>query len=375
MKNSRFTYDILATVDTLGSLVDIPMHEIYLDPEAGIESFMKGKPLLEDLCGDIPLQIPYTTPVIKYGHLHELGLPLQFPKGGQVAPSHMELSLSEVESLIRSAPFSQGNEFGKEQTKNQIHYLKRMRDAFPSRVYWGWQWEGPLTSLWALMGSDFFLSFYDEPEKTKEVLLLMAQSICDYIHLYSKIDGVYPVDPFPDHGRLCDDLAAMLSPALWPEFVNPSWDLCLSKALLSRKIHCEGMVKEHLPNLRTIPISNFDPGISPQLNPLLLQEYLPDIPFSWRLGSFHYAEMTNHDVEQFVFQAAYQGAYNVFTVFEPIMCDSVTIQKVHSFANAAEKAVAVTKNTMNLVERQLALRPYIDEQWNWNNWKGYASFQ
>ena len=370
-RKRSFSYDIIASLDTLCHLVDIPLYDVYHDPWSGIQAFKKGVPLLRGMTESINLQIPYTTPVVKYGHLHELGLQLLFPGDGQVAPAHHSFSLDDLDQLIESVDFKDGIESRTSLFQEQFAYLGSMRKEFKERVFWGWQWEGPVTSVWALMGTGFFTAFYDEPEKMKKILGKMAGSISEFIDLYTKLDGISPADPFPDHGRLCDDLAAMLSPNFWDDYVVPCWSLCFDQSLKSRKLHCEGMVPGHLVYLEKMGVSDFDSGISQKLNPDLIQNQITGIPFSWRLGSFHYQDMTVEDIAQFVYYSAAAGASNVFTIFEPIMCNTVTIEKVKAFMSAAERVESLFNAAPLEHDRSKVLKPLIDKNWSWDNWTGY----
>lgn len=370
-RQGRFSYDIIASLDTLCHVADIPFYDVYHDSWSGIQAFKKGVPLLREMAESIELQIPYTTPVVKYGHLHELGLQLLFPRDGQVAPAHLSLSLDDLEQVIESVDFKESIESRTSLFREQFAYLNSMRKVFKDRVFWGWQWEGPITSAWAFMGAGFFTAFYDNPGKMKQILGKMARSISEFIDLYTKLDGVYPADPFPDHGRLCDDLAAMLSPDFWDDYVVPAWSFCFDQSLKSRKLHCEGMVPGHLAYLEEMGISDFDSGISQKLNPVLIQSQIAGIPFSWRLGSFHYQDMTVEDVTQFVYHSASAGAYNVFTIFEPIMCNTVTIEKVKAFMSAAERV----KSMLNAAPPEQSCREVLDsvtdKNWCWDDWTGY----
>ncbi len=366
-----FSYDIIGTVDSLCFTADIPPQEVYLNPEAGIDAFLLGLPIFREMTSGLPVSVPYTTPVIKYGHLHELGLPLCFPEEGQVAPGHLSLSLDEIDEHIKNVDFNEELKNRTELTRNQFAYLESMRNTFSERVSWGWQWEGPLTSVWALMGTSFFTQFYDDPEKLRRVLINMSRSISSYVNMYCKIDGISPADPFPDHGRLCDDLAAMISPEFWSEFVVPSWSECFSSSFKSRKVHCEGMVKEHLSYLGVLEVNDFDSGISSKLNPDILNKNIKNIPFCWRLGSFHYEDMTIEDIRQFVYHSAAAGVRNIFTIFEPIMCNPLMIEKVRSFHSASEDVIRILTNKPAGMDRKKAISPLIDESWKWENWGGF----
>jgi hypothetical protein len=58
----------------------------------------------------------------------------------------------------------------------------------------------------------------------------------------------------------------------------------------------------------------------------------------WRLGSFRYREMTEQDVEAFVFDAVAGGASEVFTVAAAEICHAEGAAKVRAFIRAAKEA-------------------------------------
>jgi hypothetical protein len=82
--------------------------------------------------------------------------------------------------------------------------------------------------------------------------------------------------------------------------------------------------------------------------------------YVWRLGSFHYDSMNEEDIRQFVYHAAAQQAERVFTVFEPVMCNEKTIEKVRQFYISSEKCKTDTN-----------LKRFLDPTWCWENWGGF----
>ena len=86
---------------------------------------------------------------------------------------------------------------------------------------------------------------------------------------------------------------------------------------------------------KDIGLVRFDPSISPKLNPKIINEKCR-VPFGWRLGNFHYPNLSCQEVEDFVFQAVYDGASYVFTYVADAMCNEETVKKVHSFIKAAK---------------------------------------
>lgn len=97
------------------------------------------------------------------------------------------------------------------------------------------------------------------------------------------------------------------------------------------------MRAEQLPQLEKLAIIDYDPGISPKLNPKLINEGTA-VPFGWRLPGFSYGSMSCRDAEDFVYQAVADGAGYVFTFIEAVMCDEETAEKVRAFITAAKEA-------------------------------------
>ena len=367
---SPFDVYVIATVDTLGHLCGISMYDLYSSPKACITAFNEGIPKLKKLLGDdIPLIVPYTTPVIKYGHLNTLGIPLLFPETGQVALDMSNIGLEEIVTVLEKQ--KRKGTFSSELCDSQKEYLAIMREAFPKeRVHWGWQWEGPLTTLWALSGIESMYAVYDEPELFKRCMHLVTDSIIEYTKFYCEVDHTHVLDPFPDHGRLCDDIAAMYSPDMWPEMVIPFWKQFYTAPIPAIKLHCEDMRPAHLTHLEELNLTDFDPGISLRLNPEILSQY-PRIPFCWRLGSFHYPDMSLSSIHDFVYSAASCSAGYVFTVLEPIMCVSETIEKVRHLYHSGREVASL----LHAGKKREELNKELIEEYPkgyWASWGGYS---
>jgi len=330
-----FDHFIIAGADCLSGIMNINMKDVFLEPAVGVEIFKKGRSLLHSLIGeDVPVSIPVSTPLIKYGHANCLGSELSFPDIGQVGiKSNFSGYEQAIKSLKNKIDFA-----STAMTGFYLDYYNQMKKAFPDeKVYWGWQWEGPVTTAWELVGESFMYDLYDKPEQVKHFIHAVTESIVDYCKFFCEVEGTDFLDPFPDHGRVCDDIAAMLPPAMWPEFVLPYWKMFFDGPVSEAKIHCEDMAVEHLKYLDGAEIVDYDSGISPKLNPEIINENT-SMPFGWRLGSFNYDEMTTRDVSDFVFQAVADGASYVFTCIEFVMCRPETIEKIRVFNDSAEKA-------------------------------------
>lgn len=363
-----YPYDafVFTSAETLGYLCNISLYDEFMDAEASIEAYRKGEPILAELFEGIDVIAPVTTPIIKYGHMNSVGVPLIFPKTGQVALDMKQTDLSEVLKILKKPC-----DFLGDLTPFHVEYLKKMRQAFPGRrVHWGWQSEGPVTTIWGLAGNDAMYGVYDEPELFRECMDAVIDSLVGYTKFYCQIDGTAVMDPFPDHGRICDDIAAMFSPALWGEFVLPYWKRFMDEAPVpSRKIHCEDMKKSHLGLLDSLNLEDYDPGISPFLNPQMIADST-DTPFCWRLGSFLYPQMSEEMCHDFAIQAAVDGAQYTFTAIEPMMCTPEIIRKIRAYYDGAmEVRKALIEGSSRSDLKKLLHGCYHDAYWD--NWAGF----
>ena len=136
---------------------------------------------------------------------------------------------------------------------------------------------------------------------------------------------------------MADDIAAMVPPYLWPELVLPFWEQYYAGRTTGwRSAHVEDLRPPQLRFLEDIGLYRFDPSISPKLNPKTIAAECR-VPFGWRLGSFHYAGLSEADVRDFVFQAAADGASWIFSYLASDMCDDVTAKKVQVFIRAGKE--------------------------------------
>ena len=333
-KQKGFDWYIGVGGNSLWKLAEIQIRDFYTKPAACIEAYKKGRPILRELFGpDVPEPV-VSTPMIKYGHLNTLGAEIKFPEGGE--PHHAFLFDSPEEGikhLQKKVDFAAAG-----RTAFFLDFREKMQQAFPDeQVHWGWQWEGPVTTAWGLLGESFMYDLFDKPDVLKQFMKLSTASMVDFCRFFCEVEGTEVLDTEPDHGRLCDDIAAMVPAKMWADFVLPYWDMYYAGPAPGRIVHCEDMRAEQLLQLEKLAIIDYDPGISPKLNPKLVNDGTA-VPFGWRLPGFSYGSMSCLDVEDFVYQAVADGAGYVFTFIEAVMCDEETAEKVRAFITAAKEA-------------------------------------
>ena len=302
-----------------------PIKEFNLNPEVGIEMYRQRHLIQEYFGPDVNLP-PIATPPVSYGHINTLGAELIFPEDGEVNHGTLCHSLKEgIEILKKPVDFASAG-----MMPFYVDYQKQMRAAFPDEtVGLGMGWEGPMTTAYTLRRDEFFYDAFDNPKLFQEFMKLLTASIVDYIHFRRELDGLPPVNT--DGGYMCDDISSMIHPDRWPELVLPYLTQYYNGQTTAQiGAHIEGLTKDHLPYLDTLGLNYYDPSISPKLTPKLLRDNC-HVPFGWRLGSFHYRELSCDDVQDWVFQAAADGACKVFTYVASGMISEETRDKVHRF--------------------------------------------
>jgi hypothetical protein len=195
--------------------------------------------------------------------------------------------------------------------------------------------QGPLTSAILMRGQDFIFDVYDEPEKAKEFLTLLTDSIIGFHHFTNEVNALPPVNP--RNGGLADDFASLISPDMWPEFVVPFWNQYYEGMTTgTRSVHCENLAPAHLKYLKDIKLSHYQPSVSD----LLTLENIKantDIPFDWMLYSYHITDMDDDQIQAWVDKTVEAGVTLVRTQFGEYTCKIGKLDRIKAFYKAFEK--------------------------------------
>lgn len=341
-QNTPFSWSVGSVYTGMLDITKTPIKEFNLNPEVGIEMY-RQRHLIQDYFGpDVSLPA-IATPPVSYGHINTLGAELIFPEDGEVNHGTLCNSLEEgIEIFKKPVDFKTAG-----MMPFYLDYLEQMRAAFPGEnIGFGMGWEGPMTTAYTLRRDDFFYDPFDQPELFHEFMRLMTASIVDYMHFRRQLDGLPAINP--DGGHMCDDLASTIHPDKWPELVLPYLQQYFNGQTTGLvAAHIEDLTKDHLPHLDTLGLKYFDPSISAKLNPKFLRDNC-NVPFGWRLGSFHYWDMTVDEVQDWVFQAAADGACKTFTYIGYGMITPETRDKVHRFIATGREVEKMLKEGAEL---------------------------
>jgi len=331
--DAEFNWSVSAIHYAFIELSDIDIKEYYTDAKAfTFACSKKNREKIQELFGtDVDVK-PYA-PAILYGHLSALGFELVFPEGGEVFYKKRNMTLDESIRLFDRKPDYQREGYYPVYKKN----LDRIQTLLPDdhdALSMQYSTEGPTTLAYEILNQDVFYQPYDDPEKFKVLQKRIVESIVDFRRFQSAERG--RITKKTGSG-LYDDIAAMFSPDLWDEFVLPYWDIYFNELCeKERFLHCEDMTVNHLAHLEKLGITYYEPAISAKLNPIAIRNSVR-MPFSWKLESFHYPDLSIQDVRDWVLKAAADGASRVWTVIGANMMNEACASKVKEFIRTVKE--------------------------------------
>ncbi|HHY23700.1 MAG TPA: hypothetical protein GX527_05605 [Clostridiaceae bacterium] len=364
-KNAGFSWSANATYYTLLDISGISLKEFNINPDAGIELFKKEhREAIREIYGE-GVGIPgISTPSISYGHVNGLGIELIFPDDGEVNYVRDSKSIDEWIEILK---LKKGIDFSKEgMAPFYLDYKSKLEKAYPGEsVGFSYGYEGPITTAYEIRDSNVFYDPYDEPEKFKEFLEHLTDSIIDFVKFYSR-ENAQPAFSRISAG-MCDDIAALFSPSMWEEFILPYWNKYYSGLTSGKRcVHCEDLTEGHMYLMEKVALSKYDPGISHKLSPEIICKNTR-VPFEWRMGSFHIKDLEVNEIEDWVYKAVADGTSCVFTTIVDDMLDDDTVEKVKIFIKSSKNAEKMLKEGISR-EKIGDMVSYEGREKFWNLW-------
>jgi len=329
-RDEQFDWFAGCGMPAYATLANVPFHLLFRDAEAVATAYREGLPRARELFGP---DVSYGGPAciaISYGHVNALGAPLVFPEDSEVSTSPIYGSLAEgIEALSKETDFLAAGEM-----PFYLEFRERLQAMFPEhRIPLPCKSEGPVTTAWLLRGHDFFADLVEYPRESAEFLRLVCRSVVAFQRMLRRLSGAPPIG---DSAGVCDDIAAMLSPSHWPEFVMPVLEEYYRGLTTGRRgAHIEGLRSEHLKYLDELGLDSFDPSVSPALTPAAVRDGCT-VSFSWRLNSMQYAERGPAEIERWVYESAAGGPSGVYTIADRELCNAADAEKVKAFIRAAK---------------------------------------
>jgi len=168
----------------------------------------------------------------------------------------------------------------------------------------GHDYEGPVTTAALMMGQDFFMLPYDDPDHAHKLLEFVSRSTINYARALRTHQGRTATG---GSQGIPDDFAGIFPPELFGEFVVPYWNMIYEGlAAETRRMHSELLREDHLKFLADIHLDEYDPSVDQYLEPEDLKRSCP-CPFTLRMWP---SEVRDHTGDQLAEMYRYRASFN-----------------------------------------------------------------
>ncbi len=273
---------------------NINFYQLHFEAEAIIKAYEKLKKIAEEL--EVSASVSKMAG-FAYPHISSLGVHIEFPPDGEPKPFPLIKNVEDIDKLKEpenylSAPLIQ-------KKLKTLTELKKLVPETPNTI--GHLFEGPITTAVLLMGQDFFILVYENPEKAHKLLNFCVESALNYTKTILNYFGE-EIKEGPQ--GICDDFAGILPPKLFPEFVLPYWEKMYKGLKTTEKhLHSELLREEHLKFLKEIKIEVFDPSADQYLNGEILSRSCP-CKFTLRIQSWEIFNLSENELEKLYIKLA-----------------------------------------------------------------------
>lgn len=211
------------------------------------------------------------------------------------------------------------------------HELKRRYADAPN--YIGHLLQGPVTTAVLLMGRDFLMLPYDDPNRAHRLLHFCVSSALNYTKAVSE-HFREPIQPGPK--GFPDDFAGMFPPPIFKEFVVPYWkEIYQGLQSTTPSLHSELLRVEHMPFLEQLKIDYYDPGADQYLTPELLRKHCP-CQFMLKIQSWHIRDLSPKELQEMYRRLSEYGPYAIGFSMERL-ADEVKVRGLLEVAQELEK--------------------------------------
>lgn len=331
--NPPFKWCVDCWMPALGQMAGVRYDLLFTDLDVIERAYRIGVPRVQELFGlDVKISNPGWSHMT-YGHVNALGCKLIFPENSDVGHVPAYASLSEgINALAKNIDFTRQGMF-----PFYLDLWEKLKKTFPDQhiPFAGFEAEGPLTTAWLLRGHDFFLDIYDDPPAAQQFLAAVTESVIAYKQLIASLNGQ---PTFSAEGAfIADDGASMIGPDLWSELVVPYLDRYFRKMTSGgRSAHIENLTIAHLKYLDELGMTFFDPSVSPKLTAETVRDNCR-VPFMWRLNAMQLRDMSEPQIERWVYNSAGAGAIELYFHIERSVCNEPCARKVKTFVQTAKR--------------------------------------
>jgi len=305
---------------------NINFYQLHFEPEAIIKAYEKLKEIAEEL--EISSPIPRMAGFC-YPHIASLGAHIEFPEDGEPKPFPLIKNIEDIDKLKEPEDYLKAPIIQKK--LKTLEDLKKYVPETPNTI--GHIYEGPITTAVLLMGQDFFILVYENPEKAHKLLDFCVNSSLNYAKTILNYFGE-GIKEGPK--GIPDDFAGILPPKLFPEFVLPYWDRMYKELKATgRHLHSELLREEHLKFLKDLKIDVFDPSADQYLNGEILKDKCP-CKFTLRIQSWEIFNFSEDELEKLYIKLS---SYNPVSISFSLdrLVDLPKIKRLLKIARELEK--------------------------------------
>lgn len=327
--------------DVVPYLGETDMIKFITDPVACGDAWEKAKEKFYKEFGEaLPMRQVSPHP-ISYMHLLAMGAKLDMREGGEPNVHAFASDIDEALACAKKAEnFNYENMREADKLYEMCEYLGRRFPGENVPKFTGFGYEGPVTTAVLMRGSDFFYDIYDEPEKCKELLELLAVGAGKCAN-FARLKSGGKINDYAY--SICDDFAALMPPTMMSEFVFPYWYKFGDTITLDKPtrffLHCEGMTPKHLEYLAPAHINHFQPSVSPALKATDLTPWIGKSynEFDWLCYAWEVVKMTYDEISDFIEKSLAAGACAVRTQIGAYAFQIGKTDRIKAWIKAGEK--------------------------------------
>ncbi|NQU10399.1 hypothetical protein HQ590_06400 [bacterium] len=262
-------------MDSLAAeMIGVPLSELHTN----VDAIVRAADALAEVAARLGVPAPPPRLAgLSYVHVSTLGVPVIIePAAAEPYTRPIIKSPADIDRLREPDDYlAAGLVPQRLALAEQLH--ARRPDA---AMHIGHSFEGPVTTAVLLMGQDFFMLPYDDPQRAHALLTFVTGSAIRYCRAIS----AHQQQPLGNTSiGFPDDFAGMFRPELFAEFVVPYWQRIYEElGATERSLHSELLREEHLPYLAELRIDSYDPSVDQYLPAAVLKRSCP-VPYGLRI--------------------------------------------------------------------------------------------
>ena len=302
MKRQKIRSWLSISAEAITEVAGIPLRPFLTDPDVMLKACAVADAFFNAEYG---LRVEPSVPLHGWWSLALLGIEIEWPEDGW---PHPVTRLDKPED-VTALKIPDGNFFEHPALAPVVQYDRRVCKATgaPTHLHDGMAL-GPVTCARTLRGDAFFLDLHDSPALAHRILDFATE-----LHIrFHEQRRSYSGQPAGDFMHIADDLAGMIAPAMWQEFVLPYWKRIFIErgtklGRSTRMLHSELMnPQQQMLAVEHLPITCIECGEDP--NVTVDDMNATGLEYWWHIKGLELLHGPPEQIRQSYRQAAHDGA-------------------------------------------------------------------